>query len=53
MHPGLPARTWGGRLIRWTTWTGAKLYLSKLFRRPRLLQKYPVKIDEGRVLILI
>ena len=53
MHPGLPARTWGGRLIRWTTWTGAKLNLSKLFSRPHPLQTYPVKIDKGRVLIQI
>ena len=42
-----------GHVVRWTEWSGAKLAVSKLFRAPRPLQTYPVKIDGDKVLIEI
>ena len=40
-----------GHVVRWTGWSGAKLAVSKLFRSPRALQSYPVKIEGDRVLV--
>lgn len=34
-----------GRVLRWTDWTGIKASVSKLFRQPRPLTIYPVKVD--------
>jgi 3-phenylpropionate/trans-cinnamate dioxygenase ferredoxin subunit len=42
-----------GRVIRWTDWTGVKASVSKLFRAPRPIITYPVKIDGNNILIEI
>jgi 3-phenylpropionate/trans-cinnamate dioxygenase ferredoxin subunit len=38
-----------GHVVRWTTWSGAKLAVSKLFKAPRPLQTYPVKLEGDSV----
>jgi 3-phenylpropionate/trans-cinnamate dioxygenase ferredoxin subunit len=40
-----------GHVVRWTTWSGGKLTISKLFRSPRPLQTYPLKTEGDRVLL--
>ncbi len=42
-----------GHVVRWTNWSGTKLAISKIFRSPRLLQTYPVKVEGDRVLVEI
>jgi 3-phenylpropionate/trans-cinnamate dioxygenase ferredoxin subunit len=37
-----------GRVIRWTDWTGIKLSLAKLFRPPRPIKTYKVKVEDGK-----
>jgi 3-phenylpropionate/trans-cinnamate dioxygenase ferredoxin subunit len=34
-----------GHVIRWTDWTGLKLIAGKIFKSPKNLKTYPVKID--------
>jgi 3-phenylpropionate/trans-cinnamate dioxygenase ferredoxin subunit len=40
-----------GHVVRWTDWSGTKLAISKIFRSPRPLKTYPVKVEGDRVLI--
>jgi 3-phenylpropionate/trans-cinnamate dioxygenase ferredoxin subunit len=40
-----------GSVVRWTNWSGFKLALSKLFRKPRPLNTYRVQLDGERVLV--
>ncbi|MBI2850781.1 MAG: Rieske (2Fe-2S) protein [Chloroflexi bacterium] len=40
-----------GRIIRWTDWTGIKASVSKLFRSPRSLTIYPVKVEGNNILV--
>ena len=40
-----------GHVVRWTDWSGAKLAASKLFRAPKALQCYPVKVKVDKVLV--
>jgi 3-phenylpropionate/trans-cinnamate dioxygenase ferredoxin subunit len=40
-----------GRVIRWTDWSGIKLSMSRIFKAPRPLALYEVKVEEGRVLV--
>ncbi len=40
-----------GRVIRWTDWTGIKASVSKLFRPPRPLVVYPVKVEGDNILV--
>lgn len=42
-----------GHVIRWTNWSGAKLVISRLLRKPRPLQTYPVKIEGDTVMVEI
>ena len=42
-----------GHVVRWTTWSGFQLALSKLFRPPRSLKTYPVKIEGDTVKVEI
>lgn len=42
-----------GKVIRWTNWSGIKLALSKIFRPPREMETYPLKIEEGKIMIQI
>ncbi len=42
-----------GRLVRWTDWKGLKLFFSKLFRRPRPLPVYPVKVEGGHIYVQV
>lgn len=39
-----------GHVIRWTDWTGLKLIAGKIFKSPRNLKTYDVKIEENKVL---
>jgi 3-phenylpropionate/trans-cinnamate dioxygenase ferredoxin subunit len=40
-----------GRVARWTKATGVALGLVKALRSPRPLKTYPVKAEEGRLLV--
>ena len=40
-----------GHIIRWTDWTGVKASVSKLFRSPRALTVYPVKVEGNNILV--
>ncbi len=42
-----------GHLIRWTDWTGLKLALSRIYRSPRPLKTYEVKVEGDRVLVKV
>jgi len=42
-----------GRVIRWTDWTGIRASVSKLFRPPRPLATYLVKIERDNILVQI
>lgn len=39
-----------GHVIRWTDWTGLKLTAAKIFKSPRDLKTYEVKIEEDKIL---
>lgn len=39
-----------GHVIRWTDWTGLKLAAGKIFKSPRNLKTYDVKIEENNIL---
>jgi 3-phenylpropionate/trans-cinnamate dioxygenase ferredoxin subunit len=39
-----------GHVIRWTDWTGLKLTAGKIFKSPRNLKTYEVKIEEDRIM---
>ncbi|MBI2830637.1 MAG: Rieske (2Fe-2S) protein [Chloroflexi bacterium] len=40
-----------GRVIRWTDWTGVKASVSKLFKSPRPLTIYRVKVEGDNIFI--
>jgi len=40
-----------GQVIRWTDWSGLKLSLSKIFKSPRNLKTYPVKLDGDKIMV--
>lgn len=40
-----------GRVVNWTKWTGVTLSVAKAFKSPRPLKTYPVKVQEGRLLV--
>lgn len=40
-----------GRMVRWTTFTGVAAKLARVFRRPRGLRTFPVKVEEGRIMV--
>jgi len=40
-----------GRVDRWTDFSGAVLSVAKVLRSPRILQTYPVHIQDGRLLV--
>ncbi len=40
-----------GRIIRWTDWNGIKASISKLFRSPRSLTTYSVKVKGNDILV--
>jgi 3-phenylpropionate/trans-cinnamate dioxygenase ferredoxin component len=40
-----------GKVIRWTDWTGIVSSVSKIFRSPRPLETYPVKIEKDAVMV--
>lgn len=42
-----------GRVVRWTEWTGLKASVSKLFRAPRSITMYPVKIEGDNILVQV
>ena len=42
-----------GHVVLWTDWSGAKLAISNMFRSPRPLQTFPVKLEGDRVLVEI
>jgi 3-phenylpropionate/trans-cinnamate dioxygenase ferredoxin subunit len=42
-----------GRVIRWTDWTGIKGSVSKLFRAPRPITVYQVKIEGEDILVQV
>lgn len=42
-----------GRILRWTDWTGIKASVSKLFRPPRPLRTYPVKVEGNDILVKV
>ena len=40
-----------GHVVRWTNLSGITLATSKLFRSPRPLKIFPVKVEEGKIFI--
>ena len=42
-----------GKVIRWTDWTGIKAATSKLFRPPRPLTIFPVKVEGENILVKV
>jgi 3-phenylpropionate/trans-cinnamate dioxygenase ferredoxin subunit len=40
-----------GHNVRWTDWSGIKLSVGKVFRSPRPLRTYPVRVEGGKVLV--
>jgi 3-phenylpropionate/trans-cinnamate dioxygenase ferredoxin subunit len=40
-----------GSVIRWTDFSGLGLRLAKTLRSPRPLQTYPVRVEDGRLLV--
>lgn len=40
-----------GSVVRWTNWPGAVVALTKVFRRPRAIKTYQVKVEGDKVLI--
>jgi 3-phenylpropionate/trans-cinnamate dioxygenase ferredoxin subunit len=40
-----------GRIIRWTDWTGIKARVSKMFRPPRPIVVYRVKVERDSILV--
>lgn len=40
-----------GHVVRWTNLTGITLTIGKLFRSPRSLEIYPVKVEDDKVYI--
>jgi 3-phenylpropionate/trans-cinnamate dioxygenase ferredoxin component len=40
-----------GRVLRWTDWSPLVLFFAKIFKPPRPLQTYPVKIDGDDIYI--
>jgi 3-phenylpropionate/trans-cinnamate dioxygenase ferredoxin subunit len=40
-----------GHVVRWTDWSGLKLALAKLFKPPRPLKTYRVKLEGDRVFV--
>lgn len=42
-----------GHNIRWTDWSGLKLKFAKLFKSPRPLKMYQVKIEGEKVMVEI
>ena len=39
-----------GHVIRWTDWTGLKLIAGKIFKSPRDLKTYEVKVVEDKIM---
>ncbi len=39
-----------GHVAQWTDWSGLTASVSKIFKAPRPLRTYPVKVDDGKVL---
>ena len=42
-----------GRVVRWTDWTGIKASVSKMFKPPRPLHIYAVKVQGDNILVEI
>jgi 3-phenylpropionate/trans-cinnamate dioxygenase ferredoxin subunit len=42
-----------GHVVNWTDWTGVKLSLAKMFKSPRPLNTYRVKVEGGKVLVAV
>jgi 3-phenylpropionate/trans-cinnamate dioxygenase ferredoxin subunit len=40
-----------GHVIRWTDWTGFKLAMGKIFRSPRPLKTYEVKVEDDKIMV--
>jgi len=40
-----------GSVVRWTDWTGVKASVSKLFRAPRPIITYSVKVEGDNILV--
>ncbi|MDI6644194.1 MAG: Rieske (2Fe-2S) protein [Methanobacteriaceae archaeon] len=40
-----------GEVIRWTDFSGIKSSLSKIFKSPRSLNTYPVKVEGDRIMV--
>jgi len=40
-----------GHVVRWTDWSGLKLFLAKMAKSSRPVKTYKVKVEGGRVMI--
>ena len=39
-----------GRVVRWTDWTGLKLFLARMMGSPRPLKTYLIKLEGDRIM---
>lgn len=42
-----------GHVVRWTDWSGVKSSLARIFKSPRPLKTYKVKVDGGKILLAV
>ena len=42
-----------GHVIRWTEWTGLKLTAAKIFKSPRPLKTHEIKVEEGKIWVML
>ena len=40
-----------GHVVQWTDWSGFILAASKVLKTPRPLETYPVKVDQGKIMV--
>jgi 3-phenylpropionate/trans-cinnamate dioxygenase ferredoxin subunit len=42
-----------GHVIRWTEWTGLKLTAAKIFKSPRPLKTYKIKVEDEKIWVML
>jgi 3-phenylpropionate/trans-cinnamate dioxygenase ferredoxin subunit len=42
-----------GKILTWTDWTGMKLTLAKMFKSPRPLKTYKVRVDGDKIMVAL
>jgi len=42
-----------GHVVRWTNWGGVAVAMAKVIKSPRPLKKYPMKLENGQIMVEI